>query len=367
MGMIYLFTLRYQIPFQQFTSLSILSLTTIIGFASFGYLFNDLFDIEKDAIAGKSNFLSGKSLSFKILLFLISAGFTLLPWVYLPKNDFSLVLILLQLLMFALYSIPPIRLKERGIAGIVTDSFYAHSVPVLLAAYTYSLAAGKAFFTLDILLLFLWQTLSGLRNIVLHQIEDMEADKKSGSNNFISGLPEVKVNGLLKGLIFFELFFCLFLFTILSIYNLFFLISLIVILVLAMAGYTELRGKNMDEFLVSGKRFFPNGIYERWLPPVILFSLGFCNPWFFGVMLVHLAIFNFNFYIQAADKAYGQWKSIPIKGKFIKLRVFLSYPVNYTLYYTFKIFSVDLKSQNMSAATFLLSKFGKKSSSKKNG
>ena len=61
MGMIYLFAAWYHISLVQFVPLSVLSLITISGFASMGYLFNDLFDIEKDAAAGKSNFLAGKS------------------------------------------------------------------------------------------------------------------------------------------------------------------------------------------------------------------------------------------------------------------------------------------------------------------
>ena len=367
MGMIYLFTLRYSISFNKFIPLSLLSLTTITGFASFGYLCNDLFDIEKDILAGKKNFLAGKSLIFTITIFILSAVFIFLPWGFLPKNEVSFILIAAQLLLFALYSIPPVRLKERGVAGIIADALYAHSIPVFLAAYTYALAAGKSFFTIDVLFLFLWQSVSGVRNILLHQLEDREADKKSGVRNLVSGLSTPQLSRLLSVLIVAELALCIFLFATLATYNPLFLIIVFVVIALTSADYRIfLRTLNFD-FIPDNLRFFPNNIYEKWFPPVILFLLGFLNSWFFGVLFVHLALFNFDFYVQLFDKAIGQWKSVPVKGKFITLRILISYPVNNAIYYTFRVFSVDLKRRNMSATAFLLSKFGLKSTGKDNG
>ena len=366
MGMIYLFTLRYSIPLRQFIPLSLLSLTTIVGFASFGYLVNDLFDIEKDAHAGKANFLTGKSITFIAIIFFISIVFISAPWVFLPKNRFSLGLIAIQLLLFALYSISPVRLKERGMAGIITDALYAHSVPVFLAAYTYSLAAGVTFFTPDMIILFLWQFISGVRNIVLHQADDVDADKKSGSRNFISGLSQPQFAGLLKGLIVVDLALCICLFGFLSFYNHLFLICLAAIIVFVFADAIQVKRITWIEFFETSLRYFPNNRYEKWLPPVILCSLTFLNPWFLLVMVLHLTIFNFDFYIQFADKIFGRYKSVSVKGKFITLRIFLSYPINNVLYYAFKVFSVDLKKRNISAGAFLLSKMGIKSTTKMN-
>ncbi len=69
MGMVYLFTAWFEIPLKEFPVLALLSITTIIGFASFGYLVNDLFDIKKDTKAGKKNFLAGKPTPLVILFF----------------------------------------------------------------------------------------------------------------------------------------------------------------------------------------------------------------------------------------------------------------------------------------------------------
>ncbi len=367
MGMIYLFTLLFNISLKEFIPLSLFSLATIIGFASFGYLCNDFFDIEKDAEAGKKNFLAGKSFLLIITVFAIAGAFIFLPWWFLPKNKISLILIFTQLLLFALYSIPPVRLKERGVAGIVTDAFYAHSIPVLLAAYTYALAAGKPFFVPDFIFLFLWQSVSGVRNILLHQAEDIEADKISGVSNFVSGLSALQFTRLLKGLIATELLLCIVFFLILSINNPLFLIVALLVIALVLTDYRLISKLPNIEFLEGRQRFFPNGIYEKWLPPVFLFLLSFLNQWFLGVLVVHLALFNFDFYVQLFDKAYGQWKSVPVKGKFITFRIFISYPVNNAIYYTFRVFSVDLKKRNMSATAFLLAKFGLKPTNRDSG
>ncbi len=61
MGMVYLFTLWFYIPFAHFAILALLSLATICGFAATGYLLNDFFDRAKDLKAGKRNFLVNRS------------------------------------------------------------------------------------------------------------------------------------------------------------------------------------------------------------------------------------------------------------------------------------------------------------------
>ena len=368
MGMIYLFAVRYQISFEKFISLAILSFIAIAGFASMGYFLNDLFDVKKDALARKRNFLTGKSPLVITFLFLMSATFVLVPWYFLPKTNFSFILIGAQLLLFIIYSAPPIRLKERGMAGIVTDALYAHGLPTFLAAYTFSLAANKAFPTPDIILLCIWQATSGVRNIVLHQWWDAEADKKSGSKNFIAGLTALECQWLVFKLITFELVFSLSFFSFLLLrLNILFVICFLTVIGLYACAFSSFKRlsllfspKGTNVFFNSDSKFFPNNIYEKWLPVAYLVILSMSDLRFLLLLVLHQALFNFSLYSLVADGIYGRWKSIPFRGHLITVRIFLSYPGNYFIYYVFRIFGVDLKKENTSALAYFRRRRGHK-------
>jgi len=360
MGMIYLFAFWYHISFEKFVPLSLLSLTTITGFASMGYLFNDLFDIEKDRLAGKSNFLADKPAALVTLFFLISAAFVFAPWWFLPKNNFSYVLIGTQLLLFIVYSAPPVRLKERGLAGIITDALYAHGLPPVLAAYTFALAADHPFSNKAIAILFAWQTIAGFRNILIHQWEDAEADEKSGSKNLAATIGSSKFYDAIKWLILIEVALALAFFTALCLTNLWFVACSIIIVALTSTVLILYRNQTVSQFLSSLWRYFPNNVYEKWLPVIYLALLSSADVRFIILLILHLLLFNFDFYIQTSDKVYGAWKSVAFKGTLITVKIWLSYPVNYFIYYSFRVLGVDLKKKNISAAGYLKSRLNGK-------
>lgn len=357
MGMIYLFTAWYHISLKQFIPLSVLSLITISGFASMGYLFNDLFDIEKDAAAGKSNFLAGKPALFVVLLFLVSAIFVFGPWWFLPKDNFSYVLIAAQIFLFIVYSIPPVRLKERGVAGIITDALYAHGLPPVLAAYTFALAAQHPFHFSEIGMLFIWQSVSGVRNILLHQFDDLGADKLSGSKNFVAGMQPNRFRLVFKMLIVAEVILSLAFFALLLSVNILFVICLLTIVALSIAAWLVYQSKNKDLFTDVIWRFFPNNASEKWLPAAYLIILSAADFRFMILLALHLAIFNFDFYYQVSKRLWLQVKAS--RAFFIIIKIILSYPVNYTIYYTMRIFSVDLIKERTSFAAYFKKKIGK--------
>jgi len=357
MGMIYLFAAWYRISLPAFIPLSILSLVTICGFASMGYLFNDLFDIEKDAAAGKSNFLAGKPVLFVLLLFLLSAVLVLGPWWWLPSDNFSYTLIGGQIILFLVYSVPPLRLKERGIAGIITDALYAHGLPPVLAAYTFALAAQHPFHISEIGLLFIWQITSGTRNILLHQFDDLEADKVSGSKNFVAGMEPFKFRVLLRGLVIAEVLLSLAFFGMLVAINPLFVICILTMAALSVAALMVYYARGKDLLSDVIWRFFPNNASEKWLPAAYLIILSAEDIRFMILLLIHLAIFNFDVYYQVSKRIYLQIKAS--KAFFITIKIILSYPVNYTIYYTMRIFSVDLIKERTSFMAYFKKRLGK--------
>lgn len=165
-----------------------LSLAIIIGVAGFGYLSNDLGDRRQDALIGKENASAGLSLSKVISLYALFLALALLPWLRMPINLYTALLLAFQFVLFALYSFPPFRLKERGLAGVVTDALYAHVNPALLAASTFYFLCGSNFpeFGFWLFILALWQLVLGIRNILFHQLKDFEDDIRSGTNTFVT-------------------------------------------------------------------------------------------------------------------------------------------------------------------------------------
>ena len=154
------------------------SISVIVGVAGLGYLSNDLGDRKKDALIGRDNVLIGMQPAIILFLFLLFFAFIFLPWLYLPFSSLSAIILGLEIVLFFVYALPPFRFKERGLLGVYTDSLYAHVLPAVLAAYTFHLFTGRIFenFSDFIIIVFSWQFIQGERNILFHQIKDLESD-----------------------------------------------------------------------------------------------------------------------------------------------------------------------------------------------
>ncbi len=349
MGMVYLFTAWFEIPLKEFPVLALLSITTIIGFASFGYLVNDLFDIKKDTKAGKKNFLAGKPTPLVILFFLLSGSLMLWPWGYFENNRYSGTMVITELVLFIIYSAPPIRLKERGVWGLIIDALYAHALPVVLISYTYSLEGNKVFPLAPVFLLFIWQMLNGIRNILLHQADDMQTDKKTNVKNFVSRMSPDSFRATIQYLISGELVFSCSFFLILFFNNRLFTICLFVILGLSAIAYYLFGKKGIGQMLKSGWKFFPNNIYEKWLPVCNLIVLSIMSVVFIPVLLLHVALFNTGFYIETFKIIYPALRDAVLHVVIIPLKIV----ANHIIYYSLRIFGVDLKKENTSVLDYL--------------
>lgn len=195
---------HYQTPFLPALFFIALSFTTIIGIAAYAYTLNDWSDIEKDAAAGKPNAMAALSNSNRVILLAAFFALAVTPWFFFPYTPLTIGLLILELVLFALYSFPPFRLKEKPILGILTDTSYAHVLPCLLAALTFQAIAHKYyhqkidFFFLSFgTFLCFWQVSLGIRNILLHQQQDYYNDLQSATVTFATSYPKL-ANGTLK-------------------------------------------------------------------------------------------------------------------------------------------------------------------------
>lgn len=147
----------------------------MILIAVFGFFIGEWSDIKDDQIVGKSNLLANRSLGFKTGMACFTlAGIGILT--HLLNVDISVkLLVVLQLLCFLLYSIPPFRLKRNKYASLILDSLYSGTI-----MYVMVMALGSNCSYLMLGLLFLWGILRGQRNYILHTLNDAENDNQIG-------------------------------------------------------------------------------------------------------------------------------------------------------------------------------------------
>jgi len=351
-GLVYLFSICFSIPFDAFWWYSLWSILTIIGFASFGYLVNDYFDQEKDALVGKKNYLLGKPTSLKIAYCLIALLLLSAPWFFLPHDRITYLLIFLQLVSYFIYSIPPLRFKERGIPGLVVDTLYAHAIPTLLAAYTYTLIAGQKPQIIFFGLLFCWQSCVGIRNVLLHQQNDLASDKKSNTNTFLRANKNMATAKSLAYIKVVELLFLTSLLVFLSSHNILFSVSLVALTIGAINNLL-LDKKNGYRY------YFPNVLYDQWLPYSYIVILAIIDIRFLLLLPLQAILFTSIF-------VRDQYKKIPFQDyrdhlKHLFLFLFIKFKLlaNWMIYLVFRLAGIDLIKEKTDARGYFLRKVNK--------
>lgn len=272
----------------------LVSIVVIIGVAGLGYMSNDLGDRKKDALIGKENVLIGMQTASLLILFLLFFAFTFLPWLYLPFNSISFLLLALQIGLFFLYAMPPFRFKERGLLGIISDALYGHALPAVLASYTFYLFCGTRMvnFKAFTILLFSWQFAQGVRNIVFHQIKDFESDQKSGTTTFVTSRGLEKSLKLVKRLILpvEVLLFTLFLIFVWFLWGHWMLLVFALFYVVA----TLLRHhKQLATMDYRARAYtFLDDFYILWLPLLVLLQLCVESLHYLPIFILHLVLFK---------------------------------------------------------------------------
>jgi 4-hydroxybenzoate polyprenyltransferase len=308
----YLFLYAGDVPFPAALLAISCSFITIIGIAGFGYFCNDVADSKADLKAGIPNGTHGLTKLQVALIFIFFIGIALAPWIfYFPLTWTSAGLLLFQFLLFVVYAVPPFRLKERGLWGLVTDALYAHALPALLAAYTFYLLTGSSYPSFGLLLATLvgWQLFLGLRNILQHQILDASNDRNAGSKTYAVKVGERAAFQLMRlvfvpmellGLAAFTFAVSLVLPAMAVVWPLYLLVSaLIVRYHWKQALFTPLHDRLY---------FFMDDYRLKWLPLVFLVALCFHDVRMVLLLAMHLALFDKNIITRSIIRA----------GEFIK-------------------------------------------------
>lgn len=144
----------------------------------FSIQINDICDKKEDVAAGKTRWIGylPKYMGIAISILLVVAGLTTL---ILASGSMKVVLsYTATLLLGLLYSLRPVRFKERGIWGLF--------VYALAATIIYVLVPWTWFDSSPILLIFLFVTVMSDKWVQLnfHQVVDYNADLKNGTQTF---------------------------------------------------------------------------------------------------------------------------------------------------------------------------------------
>lgn len=157
--------------------------------ASFGFFVNEWTDIEDDFVANKKNALRNlSSLKKIIILFCIIIG--ILGSIYNINWKYPLLLIYcVQILLFILYSISPFRLKRNKYLSIAFDALYSGTLFYVMAICFHNKHTDFKF----IILLFSWAFIKGVRNIILHLINDKTHDNLINFDTIATSNDVIKI------------------------------------------------------------------------------------------------------------------------------------------------------------------------------
>ena len=162
---------------------------------TYGYLLNDIFDLEVDRRAGKPNRMAAFLPGQRFLFCGLALGLGFEPALLLPTSKTTLSILALEYLILTIYSVPPFRLKDRGVLGLLCDAAGAHVVANLYVLSvladarrqaTHALVSSTAIF---VALICAWELCLGLIGILVHQVEDRENDLRSGIQTFATERP----------------------------------------------------------------------------------------------------------------------------------------------------------------------------------
>ena len=180
--------------------LLLLALTVAATYVS---LLNDWTDRADDAQAGKANGLAHTSGGRVALLLgvclLAGAGF---GWYFWRISPVVAGLYLGTWVVFTAYSLPPVRLKGRALAGVLADASGAHFFPQLTGV---TLMAASLHQHLPLLWLGgvgVWALACGMRNIIWHQLSDATNDAEAGMRTFVTRFGASTVRRVVEWVMF---------------------------------------------------------------------------------------------------------------------------------------------------------------------
>lgn len=170
--------------------------------AIYASIVNDFCDCRADQIAGKNKLMGMISPGLRLVLLLSSLALLAATIICLQTNILALTCFIGVILVFTCYSMPPIRLKERGFAGLAAIAVGEHVLPSLLAIALVLPQLKEPVAPFWIVAISIWSGAFGLRGIVWHQINDLQSDVLSDVQTAVREYGPTTMRHLIKTVIF---------------------------------------------------------------------------------------------------------------------------------------------------------------------
>jgi len=270
------------------------ALCTIAGIAGVAYFINDLGDARADLRAGKDNVVAGMGWRQRALTLTVFLAAALGPWLYLPFTRTSGILLAAEFGLFVVYCFPPFRLKERGFLGVIADAAYAHTLPAVLAVLTFAYMASEPYPYLSTFLpaLAAWQLALGMRNIVLHQLQDHDRDAVGGTRTLAVTLGPERLAAILKTWLVPLEIVAFAGFAIVASRSMPWLAPAYAAYVLLATGRLKLLGQPLPSTVREGLYTYADNFYADWLPLLILGFLLTRVPACWPLAVLHVMLFR---------------------------------------------------------------------------
>jgi len=272
---------------------------------AYGHVLNDTFDVEADRRIGKKNWMAPFAPTTRALIcafFLVTA---FAPALLVDYGRFAVALLVVECLLPTLYSIPPVRLKDRGFLGVLADAGGAHVVPALIVMTAF--AGDQAMARPELLVLVaVWTTCLGLKGILLHQGLDREDDLRAGATTFAANADPSTVRAILTRLVYpveVLTFTCIVVLLAPQAPLLAVVFALFVVLDLVKTalGWSYVFDPGQPDLERRHLPLASNFFYELWFPLALAVQLTLREPVFALLVALQLGVFFPNVREQAAD------------------------------------------------------------------
>ena len=193
-----LFQLRFSLVWE---SLLLILVALIIG-GVYAYAVNDVSDIREDALRNKTNFFLNKGLGFRFLIFLLLISLGLVIIYFFQSHHLVVWIYMSNWLVFAMYSLKPTRLKERGFMGILFGTLGDSLLPNLFCIFVIGALFNKPLPLLWVLGISIWALALGIKYMIGHQLNDANDDIVTGTKTFVTSSKRKHIFYLVHGYFF---------------------------------------------------------------------------------------------------------------------------------------------------------------------
>jgi 4-hydroxybenzoate polyprenyltransferase len=268
---------------------------SLVAGAVYVSILNDVTDIKDDHLAGKHNRMASYNTSTRVGWVILSLALAACFAWFMRGDLLSLSLYASCYIAFTLYSLPPFRLKKRGLPGIFADAAGSQLLPTLYAASMVSNHLNHELDTRVFMLIAAWSFCFGLRGILWHQFHDFENDLKSGIKTWVQKLDKPKTRILGNSIMAVEL--CA-LSLLLANFNQYACFASLGLYLLYLWLHHLKNGVEIITIKYSRINYsiFMNEYYQVFFPSTVLVVLSFMQAEYVYLLTLHVFIFPTGYY-----------------------------------------------------------------------